>query len=224
MDKKINQINEKYALSFKELIITVHPFGVQGEIPGKCSNSNYGIRSIYAHLKESNPKFKAEEYIITNFDIDTIFHKSYLNVLKQAINEEKSVNKFVWQPLLYYNWNFDKLSFFTRIIGILRNTLMAGALTTFNINVMSVFSASLKLYADGEFVHPYYQMDDIICYIRWLTLSKSNQLKIKPFYCATLSGPTSGDSMWSELKEMVRQGQRWAIGSVEFIIFTFIKF
>ncbi len=215
LNNKIKQISNTFELSFKELIITVHPFGVLGEIPGKCSNSNYGIRSLYLHLKENNPNFTDQDYILTNFDVDTIFHKSYLNILKQAINKEKSVNKIVWQPLLYYNWNFDQLSFFTRIIGIFRSTLMAGALTTFNINVMSVFSASLKLYADGNFVHPFYQMDDIICYIRWLTLSKNSELKIKPIYCATLSGPTSGDTIWSELIEMIRQGQRWAIGSAE---------
>lgn len=92
---------------------------------------------------------------------------------------------------------------------------MAGALITFNINVMSVYVSSLKLYVDGNFVHPWYQMEDIICYIRWLTISKSSELEIKTIYCATISGPTSGDSMWSELKEMIRQSQRWAVGSAE---------
>lgn len=215
LEKKILLITDNFELRFKELIITIHPYGITGELPGKCSNSNYGIRSIYNHLKEANVTFKAEDYILTNFDIDTVFHKYFLNILKQEINEEKSVDKVVWQPLLYYNWNFENLSFFTRIIGIFRSTLMAGALSTFNINVMSVFSASLKLYVDGNFVHPYYQMDDIICFIRWLTVSKSSNLKIKPIYCATLSGPTSGDSIWFELKEMIRQGQRWSIGSAE---------
>lgn len=215
LESKIKQIIENFESKFKELIITVHTYGINGEIPGKCSNSNYGIRSLFNHLKETCINFKPEDYILTNFDVDTIFHKSFLNVLKEEVNSEKTVDKVIWQPLLYYNWNFDKLSFYTRIIGIFRSTLMAGGLVTFNINVMSAFSASLKLYVDGNFVHPFYQMDDIICYIRWMTVSKYSQLKIKPIYCPTLSGPTSGDTMWSELKEMVRQSNRWAIGSAE---------
>jgi hypothetical protein len=215
LEVKIKLIAANFESKFKELVITVHPHGTLGEIPGKCSNSNYGIRSLFNHLKETCVNFRPDDYILTNFDVDTIFHKYYLNALKAEVSNEKSVDKVIWQPLLYYNWKFDKLSFYTRIIGIFRSTLMAGALVTFNINVMSAFSASLKLYVDGNFVHPFYQMDDIICYIRWMAISKSSKLKIKPIYCLTLSGPTSGDTMWKELKEIIRQSQRWAIGSAE---------
>jgi hypothetical protein len=37
----IEAIVEAFGGKFLEMIITVHPFGVEGEIPGKCSNSNY---------------------------------------------------------------------------------------------------------------------------------------------------------------------------------------
>jgi hypothetical protein len=99
---------------------------------------------------------------------------------------------------------------------------MAGALTTFNINIMSVYTASLKLYIDGNFVHPFYQMEDIICYIRWMTVSK-NYIRIKPIYCPTLSGPTSGKNMFIELKELIKQSHRWAIGSAEVFHYFMIK-
>jgi hypothetical protein len=65
-------------------------------------------------------------------------------------------------------------------------------------------------------------MDDIICYIRWLVVSK-NYVKIKSIYCATLSGPTSGENMLYEMKELVRQSQRWAIGSAEVFHYFVVK-
>jgi hypothetical protein len=40
-------------------------------------------------------------------------------------------------------------------------------------------------------------------------------LIIKPIYCPTLSGPTSGVTWLKELFELVRQGKRWSIGSAE---------
>jgi hypothetical protein len=101
LESKIKLIIENFESKFKELIITVHPYGINGEIPGKCSNSNYGIRSLFNHLKETCINFKPEDYILTNFDVDTIFHKSFLNVLKEEVNNEKTVDKVIWQPLLY---------------------------------------------------------------------------------------------------------------------------
>lgn len=214
LERKIKSI-EQFESTFSQLLVTVHPYGVEGEIPGKCSNSNYAIRSIYKHLKSNQEQnFKPEDFMLVNFDIDTIFHKNFLQVLKETVENEKQPDRVVWQPLLYYNWNMDKLSFFTRIIGILRSTMMAGALITFNLNVMSAFCASLKLYVDGNFVHPFYQMDDIICYIRWMIVSKKS-LKIKPIYSPTISGPTSGENWIEELKELFIQGKRWTIGSAE---------
>ncbi|CAD8144920.1 unnamed protein product [Paramecium pentaurelia] len=118
------------------------------------------------------------------------------------ILQEKDRNNFVWQPILFYNWGLDKLSVFTRITGLARNMLMMGALIPFNINIMSVYTASLQLYIEGDFCHPTYQMEDIICYIRWLTLIKRS-LKIKPIYCHTISGPTSDrirDGVWDQLE------------------------
>lgn len=96
----------------------------------------------------------------------------------------------------------------------MRSTMMCGALVPFNLNIMSVYSASLKLWVDGGFIHPFYQMDDIICYIRWMVVSKQI-LKIKAIYAPTLSGPTSGENWKQELSELVRQGKRWSIGSAE---------
>ena len=101
--------------------------------------------------------------------------------------------------------------------------MMCGALVPFNLNVMSVYTASFKLWVDGNFTHPFYQMEDIICYIRWWVVSK-RKLKIKPIYCPTLSGPTSGENWRKELLELFIQGKRWSIGSAEVFHYFMAKF
>ena len=62
----------------------------------------------------------------------------------------------------------DEASVVTRVTGLMRATLMMGALIPLNINTMSVFSFSGKLCKQGDFIHPGYQMDDIIALIRWM--------------------------------------------------------
>ena len=62
----------------------------------------------------------------------------------------------------------DEASVVTRVTGLMRSALMMGALIPLNINTMSVFSFSGKLCKQGNFIHPSYQMDDIIALIRWM--------------------------------------------------------
>ena len=56
----------------------------------------------------------------------------------------------------------------TRVTGLMRSALMMGAMIPLSINTMSVFSFSGKLCKQGNFIHPGYQMDDIIALIRWM--------------------------------------------------------
>ena len=137
LEMKIREIGLEFGDKFTKLFVTVHPFGVEGDIPGKCSNSNYGIRSLFKHLKEENPHLDTSDYILTNFDVDTVFHKNFLDILNLSILEnEKDLAKIVFQPLLYYNWNLDKLSFFTRIIGVLRVNSIFFIKTTKNLFIL----------------------------------------------------------------------------------------
>ena len=62
----------------------------------------------------------------------------------------------------------DEASVVTRVTGLMRSALMMGAMIPLNINTMSVFSFSGKLCKQGNFIHPRYQMEDIIALIRWM--------------------------------------------------------
>ena len=221
-DKKIAEISRRFENCFAQLIITVHPYGTEGEIPGKCSNFNYALRSIVSHIRAKDPKFDPKDYIVTNFDIDSRFHPRFLEIQQDTCLQEKDPYSTVWQPVLFYNWNLDKLSFITRMTGLNRNILMMGALIPFNINVMSVYTASLQLFIQGNYTHPAYQMEDIICYIRWMLMTK-RVLKIKPIYCPTISAPTSGNSVIQETVEWAKQLRRWTIGSAEVFHYFCIK-
>ncbi|KAL4481580.1 hypothetical protein ABPG74_007669 [Tetrahymena malaccensis] len=217
-DDKINQLKLKYEQVFEELIITIHPFGIEGEIPGKCSNCNYVQRQLVFHLQKTRINFDINEYMLTNFDTDTRFQKNYLQILEHQVKETcknpEDIHNIVWQPILYYNWDLQNRTFFVRITSLLRNMLMMGALIPFQINVMSIFTFSLKLCVEGGYTHPAYQMEDIICFIRWF-IKKQKQIQIKAVYSPTLSGPTSGNSFLEELYEWATQLKRWTIGSAE---------
>ena len=115
---------------------------------------------------------------------------------------------------MFYNYKLEDRWFFTRIIGLLRSFLMMGALVPFNINIMSVYGCTFSLLIDGNYTHPAYQMEDIICYIRWMIRIKK-WVTIRPLFAPTVSGVTSGNTLWEEINECIAQLIRWTIGSAE---------
>jgi hypothetical protein len=127
-----------------------------------------------------------------------------------------------WQSPLFYNISLDQRWFFTRTMGILRSYFMIGFLIGGNINTMSIYSMSLGLLVKSQFFHPRFQMDDII-----FTLSAMKatgvRIQIRTLDIPTLSGPTSGNDVMSELNEWVVQATRWTIGAAEVFHYFFVK-
>ena len=80
--------------------------------------------------------------------------------------QSSAPHESLYQSPLLYNWRLDEASVVTRVTGIMRAALMMGALIPLNINTMSIFSFSGKLCKQGNYIHPGYQMDDIIALIR----------------------------------------------------------
>ncbi len=212
-----------YAQSgFRDLIFTIHPYGLPNEIPGKCSNSNYGLRTAIEQLK-LNENSNGDDVLITTCDADSQFHRHYIVALTyQYVKDKYPSLTTIYQPPLFYNWNLDGLSFFTRVTGLLRSTLMLGALIPFSINTMSIFSFSFSLAKAGNFVHPAYQMDDIICLIRWMGVT-GRRLSIHMVPVPVLSGPTCGRTIEYEFMEWARQARRWTIGAAEVFHYFMVK-
>ncbi len=223
VEQKIEQLSQMFEESFERLLFTVHPFGLPNEIPGKCSNANYGLREAVRVLHEDLGNFfDPSKIVVTTCDADSNFHPRYVEALTAKFLQQENPHAVVFQAPLLYNWGLDGASFVTRITGILRSTLMLGALIPFNINTMSIFSFSLKLCINGNYVHPGYQMDDIICLIRWMGVTEQ-RLKIPIIPVPVVSGPTSGRTVELEISEWARQARRWTIGAGEVFHYYVVK-
>ncbi|CAF4354646.1 unnamed protein product, partial [Adineta steineri] len=207
---------------FEQIIFTIHPRGLPNEIPGKCSNSNYGLRMAVNQMNIINDD-DMKNILVTTCDADSKFPSNYIAALTWKYLEEKQpALTTIYQSPLFYNWKLDSLSFVTRVTGLLRSLLMLGALIPFNINTMSIFSFSLSLAKKGNFIHPGYQMDDIICLIRWMGVTQQ-RLRISMIPVPVVSGPTSGETIEIEIMEWARQARRWTIGAAEVFHYFIIK-
>lgn len=221
-EMKCQYLKEKFGqCGFQRLIFTIHPYGVPGEIPGKCSNSNYGLRKGVEEIGIRDDEM--DRYLVTTCDADSKFPPQYIAALTyQYLKENRPALTTIYQSPLFYNWKLDGLSVVTRVTGLLRSMLMLGGLIPFNINTMSIFSYSLSLAKKGNYIHPGYQMDDIICLIRWMGVTQQ-RLKVSMIPVPVISGPTSGDTIEKEVIEWTRQARRWTIGAAEVFHYFVIK-
>ncbi|XP_050407568.1 uncharacterized protein LOC126822626 [Patella vulgata] len=224
LDKKIKKLTKRFQDSgFARLLFTVHPFGLENEIPGKCSNANNGFRKSAEILqREMGLSFDPDRIIVTTCDADSQFSPNYTGALASRFIAAKDKHNTIYQAPLFYNWGLDGASFITRVTGLVRSTLMLGALIPFNINSMSIFSFSLRLCIDGNFVHPAYQMDDIICLIRWMGVT-GRKIRICFLPVPVLSGPTTGSTVELDIMEWARQARRWTIGAAEVFHYFVVK-
>ncbi|CAF2738695.1 unnamed protein product [Rotaria sp. Silwood2] len=221
-EEKCKYLDNKFkGAGFERIIFTIHPYGLPNEIPGKCSNSNYGLRKAVSQMNVADDDMK--NILVTTCDADSKFPPDYIAALTwKYLKENQPALTTIYQSPLFYNWKLDSLSFVTRVTGLLRSLLMLGALIPFNINTMSIFSYSLSLAKKGNFIHPRYQMDDIICLIRWMGVTQQ-RLRISMIPVPVVSGPTSGETIEIEIMEWARQARRWTIGAAEVFHYFIIK-
>ncbi|EPB79358.1 hypothetical protein ANCCEY_01517 [Ancylostoma ceylanicum] len=163
-EEKKRLLYEKYDSKFDRFIVTFHPKGLPGDIPGKCSNFNYACRQAVKQLRldKDYPLDKSDhkvELLVTTGDCDSIFGERYFDAMEEDYWKlsPKQRQSTVWQSPLFYCINLDKSPFFVRVTGLLRAFFMMGYLIPWNINTMSIFSLTLTLLEAGEYTHPGYQ-------------------------------------------------------------------
>ncbi len=80
--------------------------------------------------------------------------------------------------------------------------------------LVNFLTKPVQLYHQGDYIHPGYQMDDIIALIRWMGVCRRG-LRVVMVPVAIVSGPTSGRIPEDETREWARQVR------VSFISFRF---
>eukprot|EP01061_Rhynchopus_euleeides_P008864 TRINITY_DN18019_c0_g1_i1.p1 TRINITY_DN18019_c0_g1~~TRINITY_DN18019_c0_g1_i1.p1 ORF type:complete len:659 (+),score=294.27 TRINITY_DN18019_c0_g1_i1:160-2136(+) len=222
-DAKYKALMRKYTGKFFHFMVTRHPRGwLPGEIPGKCSNINYAMRTAMDYTVK-HLGVDVDNLTATTCDTDNLYPSKYFEFLGYEFLTLPNRYEVVWQAPLFYNLGLDERPWFVRNTGLLRSFYMTGFLIAQNINTMSVYSFSAKMLIKGKFFHHRYQMDDII-YTLTCMAAIQKRVIIREIPYPMVSGPTSGEGWWSELKEWALQIRRWTIGAAEVFHYFMIKF
>lgn len=206
----------KYASEFLLFDVTVHPYGLENEIAGKCSNDRWAVVRGKKLLEQKLPDIPLTKVVMTSMDVDTILHRNFLTEIGLEFEglAEGERHASIWQAGQFFNWGLARSGFITRITAIYRTIWMLGFNIPMKVHAMSVFSSSLILCIRNDYFDPRYPMDDLHYSISCMAATHGN-LKLRPIYLPIISGPTSGSNSVEEIYEWGRQAHRWSVGAFE---------
>ena len=212
----IKELNDLYRSRFLRFEVTVHPYGLEGEIAGKCSNGRWAAIHGKKLLEKELPHVPLQDVVLTSMDADTKLHHSLFTNLGSSYSRlsQEERHASIWQAGQFFNWGLAKSGFLTRITAIYRTVWMLGFNIPLKVHSMSVFSSSLLLCIRNNYFNPRYPMDDLHYYVSCMATTKG-RLKLRPLYLPVISGPTSGHNRAEEVYEWGRQARRWSIGAFE---------
>ena len=110
--KLSDDIQEKYKTIFGNILITVHPANVPGEMPGKGSNISYACEEARVKLIDMN-NIPYKDVIVSALDSDTAIFPDYFLCLTWHFMTAENPYRTSYQPVPFYNnnvWDAPALS------------------------------------------------------------------------------------------------------------------
>lgn len=138
---KAEALLKKYKNKFHELLITVHPDGIEGEIKAKGANANWMGKRFQEWADEQ--KIPYEDIIVSYFDSDTQAHTKYFSLLTYKYLTHPNPTRTSYQPVALYNNNIwdspaiMRLAAFSTVFWLLTELMRPERLYTFSSHSMS---------------------------------------------------------------------------------------
>lgn len=220
----VNECEKKFKDKFTHFLITVHPNGIEGEMPGKGSNIAWAAEKSRTEVLDKN-NIPYEDVLVSAFDIDTRIYPQYFLCLAWHFLTAEKPYRSSFQPVPLYNnnlWSAPALSRVVAISGTFWQMIQQERperLATF-----SSHSTSFKsLYEIGYWQKNMVNEDSRIFWKSFLYFK--GDYRVVP-----LSYPVSMDanlapSFWKTMVNIYKQQRRWGWGAenIPYMLFAFTK-
>ncbi|MFH1161767.1 MAG: glycosyltransferase family 2 protein [Candidatus Jorgensenbacteria bacterium] len=216
------RIEEEFGEKFGGFLITTHPAGLPGELPGKGSNEKWGVQRALADLIDRRA-IPRSNVLVSVFDIDTRPGPEYFGVLAYHFLTEPRSDRASYQPIPLFINNIHGVPMFARIIAFVATFWQfmqqsrRDQLVTFSSHSMPLEPLVEIGFWDTDIVS-----EDSRIFFQCLTHYRGDWRTVPlfyPIYMDAVSGPTTVEA----LKNLYKQQRRWAWG-IENIPYVFSRF
>lgn len=203
-----NQVIAEFGSRFFQLVVTVHPDGLPGEIKGKSANASFAVSSLLPNLNEWGIDHK--KVLVSNLDSDTIVHPQYFaRVMYEFLTNPKPYRRS-YQPIAIYNNNIWDSPAFIRVVSVSNSFWQFTESSRPNrLRTFSSHSVPLQTLKEvGFWKKDIINEDGFIywqCYLHY-----EGDYEVVPLFIPISLDTCLADTFWQTLINQYKQKRRWA--------------
>jgi hypothetical protein len=223
--KEIAETAEKnYGKIFFKFLVTRHPSGMEGEIPGKGSNEAWAGKEVKKKIIDIE-KIRYENIIVSCFDIDTQVYPRYFSCLTYHYLICKHPLRSSFQPIPLYLNNLWEAPFFSRLVSAfnifwqMMQQQRPEKVVTYSSHAMSFFAL-----AEMDFWQRNVVSED--AGIFWKSfLFYDGDYRVTPIHYPVSMDACVAADFWRTAKNQYKQQRRWAFGAegIPYLLFGWFK-
>lgn len=211
---KAQAIKQKYGDKFFDLLTTVHPKDLPGEIPGKGSNVNWMGHRVLDRVHELG--IDVDDVIVSSFDVDTVTHSQYFACVTYKFLTVENPHCSSYQPVVLYNNNLwespspVRVAMFGTTFWLMTELSRAEGMMTF-----SSHSMTLRMLVDVDFWQKDIVSEDSRIFLQGL-VHYHGDYRVTPIYLPVSMDTVMSGSYSQALMSLYKQQRRWAWGVENF--------
>lgn len=218
------RLQQEYENKFGYFLVTYHPAGTPGEIPGKGSNETFAACSATREIIDKN-HILYDDILVSSFDVDTRVFSGYFDCLAHVFLSTPDRYHRSYQPIPVYHNNIWHAPAFSRVIA-------SGA--TFwqmvdqeqpeRLSTFSSHSMSLTALAEVGFWSTNIVSEDHRIYVKAL-LHYDGNYSVVPLHYPISMDANVAPTWWQTARNIYRQQRRWSWGveNLSYMLFGFLK-
>lgn len=203
---------EKYAGTFRDFLVSVHPDGLPGEIAAKGANLAWAGRQVKDQLIDP-AGLSYNDIIVTVLDVDSCVEPQYFNYLTYMYLTHPNPTRSSYQPIPMFNNNIWDAPAIMRVAAAGTTFwLMAEQVRPERLFTFSSHSMPWRALVDVGFWQKDVVSDDSRIFLQCF-LEYDGDYQVTPLHMPIYMDTVCSDTWWKSLTNLFKQQQRWAWGS-----------
>ena len=215
---------EAFAGKFLDLLVTIHPENVPGELPGKGSNISYAAEEARIHLVDTH-RLSYENVVVSAFDVDTVIYPQYFECLTYNYVTAEDPHRTSFQPVPLYNNNIWQAPTLSRVLAYSSTFWqMIQQERPEKLATFSSHAVSFKALQEANYWQRNIVSEDSRIYWNLFVFNHGNYTVVPLSYPVSMDANV-GATWWKTVVNLYKQHRRWTWGveNVPYITFNCIK-
>jgi len=223
--EKARRLRNMFKDQFARFLVTFHPAGLPGEVPGKGSNQNWAAREAKRELVD-RLDIPLEHLTLTSCDADSVLHPHYFAALTRLFAADPHRYHRFWQAPLRFDNNTWQVPAAIRLVSYFANALQVSELANpILLNFpLSTYSLSFRLAHEAGYWDSAVIAEDWHMFLR-CSFAMSGRVSLRPIFLPTSGNAVDGETTWQSLANSYRQRLRhaWGAQDVGYIVHQWSK-